>query len=264
MSGIKPYLVRKSPDPEKEIFQSEEERKRIDQFVNCILCACCYGACEVLRRTPEYMGPAALAKLQRFMLDSRDERPDAFLASVDSSAGVWGCDTLFRCIDACPKEVRPTDAIVGLRKRLVKYRLKRAFGVRSVKIDYSLVTRRTFLNTLIGGWLASSPRQLLRPLPVCLPDPGKGAGFRYPQSRRFPGHTRQFDEALRLGRKGRPLLQEGGHAGWWRSRASARTWSAISSINRRTGSFTAPVTRAGTMRKAGTWQGPPPETPRIL
>ncbi len=129
--GIKPYLVRKSPDPEKETFQSEEDRKRIDQFVNCILCACCYGACEVLRRTPEYLGPAALAKLQRFMLDSRDERPDSFLASVDSGAGVWGCDTLFRCIDACPKEVRPTDAIVGLRKRLVKYRLKRAFGVGS-------------------------------------------------------------------------------------------------------------------------------------
>jgi succinate dehydrogenase / fumarate reductase iron-sulfur subunit len=129
--GIKPYLVRKSPDPEKETFQSEEDRKRIDQFVNCILCACCYGACEVLRRTPEYLGPAALAKLQRFMLDSRDERPDSFLASVDSGAGVWGCDTLFRCIDACPKEVRPTDAIVGLRKRLVKYKLKRAFGVGS-------------------------------------------------------------------------------------------------------------------------------------
>lgn len=40
---IKPYLIRKSPDPDKEILQSEEERKRIDQFVNCILCACCYG-----------------------------------------------------------------------------------------------------------------------------------------------------------------------------------------------------------------------------
>ena len=75
------------------------------------------------------MGPAALAKLQRFMLDSRDERPDAFLESVDSSQGVWGCDTLLRCIDACPKEVRPTDGIVGLRKRLVKHRLKRAFGM---------------------------------------------------------------------------------------------------------------------------------------
>ena len=62
------------------------------------------------------MGPAALAKLQRFMLDSRDERPDRFLESVNNERGVWGCDTLLRCIDACPKEVRPTDAIVGLEE----------------------------------------------------------------------------------------------------------------------------------------------------
>ncbi len=125
---IQPYLIRKSPEPEKEIRQSEEDRKRIDQFVNCILCACCYGACEVLSREPGYIGPAALAKLHRFMLDSRDERPRRFLESVNNSRGVWGCDTLFRCIDACPKEVRPTDAIVGLRKKLVKYRMKRMFG----------------------------------------------------------------------------------------------------------------------------------------
>ena len=122
---IKPYLVGENGKPEKEVFQSEEERKQIDQYVNCILCACCYGACEVLRRGADYLGPAALAKLERFMLDSRDERPDAFLDSVNTSQGVWGCDTLLRCIDACPKEVRPTDGIVDLRKRLVKYRLKR-------------------------------------------------------------------------------------------------------------------------------------------
>ena len=126
---IKPYLIRKNADPEKEIFQSEDDRQRIDQFVNCVLCACCYGACEVLRREPDYLGPAALAKLQRFVLDSRDERPDAFLRSFDSQTGVWGCDTLFRCIDACPKEVRPTDGIVDLRKRLVKYRLKHLLGM---------------------------------------------------------------------------------------------------------------------------------------
>jgi succinate dehydrogenase / fumarate reductase iron-sulfur subunit len=124
---VKPYLVRQSPDPEKEIPQSEDERKRIDQYVNCILCACCYGACEVLRREPDYMGPAALAKLQRFVLDSRDERPEGLLEDVNDGRGVWGCRTLLRCIDACPKDVRPTDGIVGLRRRLVKHKLKRLF-----------------------------------------------------------------------------------------------------------------------------------------
>jgi len=122
---IRPYLIRKSPDPEKEIKQSEEQRRHIDQFVNCILCACCYGACPVLARNPDYLGPAAMAKLERFILDSRDERPDSVLDEINNENGVWGCDTVFRCIDACPKEVRPTDSIVGLRKAILK---KKLFG----------------------------------------------------------------------------------------------------------------------------------------
>lgn len=118
---VKPYLIRNSADPGKEIPQTEEDRKKIDQYVNCILCASCYGACPVLARNPDYVGPAAFAKLERFMLDSRDERPDEFLESVNNDKGVWGCDTILRCIDACPKDVRPTDSIVGLRKQLVRH-----------------------------------------------------------------------------------------------------------------------------------------------
>lgn len=125
---VKPCLIRTSPNPEKEIPQTDEERKRIDQYVNCILCASCYGACPVLARNPDYAGPAALAKLERFMLDSRDERPEAFLESVNDERGVWGCHTILRCISACPKDVRPTDSIVGLRKQLLKYRTRKVLG----------------------------------------------------------------------------------------------------------------------------------------
>jgi heterodisulfide reductase subunit C len=35
---------------------------------------------------------------------------------------------MFRCIDACPKDVRPTDAIVGLRQALVKHRFQKLLG----------------------------------------------------------------------------------------------------------------------------------------
>jgi succinate dehydrogenase / fumarate reductase iron-sulfur subunit len=125
---IQPFLIRKSPSPPKEIAQSEEERSRIDQFVNCILCASCYGACPVASRDPEYLGPATLVKLERFILDSRDERGAHFLERVNNEKGLWGCDTVLRCIDACPKDVRPTDAIVELRKTLMKKKAKQLFG----------------------------------------------------------------------------------------------------------------------------------------
>jgi succinate dehydrogenase / fumarate reductase iron-sulfur subunit len=128
---VQPYLIRQSPVPDKEIPQSEAERLKIDQFVNCILCACCYGACPVLGRDPEYMGPAAAAKLERFALDSRDERPAGALEAFNNEKGVWGCDTLLRCIDACPKDVRPTDAVVGLRKSMLKTRFQRMLGKKN-------------------------------------------------------------------------------------------------------------------------------------
>ncbi|MGA2107500.1 MAG: succinate dehydrogenase iron-sulfur subunit [Syntrophorhabdales bacterium] len=130
---MEPYLICESPSPEREICQSEQDRKRMDQFVNCILCACCYGACPVPARDPGYAGPAALAKLERFVLDSRDERPDSSLDKINDEKGVWGCDTMLRCIDACPKDVRPTDAIVSLRKRLVKNKFRRIFGRNEAK-----------------------------------------------------------------------------------------------------------------------------------
>ena len=121
---VRPWLIRQNQLPDKEIPQSEEERGRIDQYVNCILCASCYGACPVLARDPEYMGPHSFAKLARFILDSRDERPDTALDEIDSRQGVWGCDTVLRCIDACPKDVRPTDSIVSLRKVLLRRTLQ--------------------------------------------------------------------------------------------------------------------------------------------
>lgn len=127
---VKPYLFRESSDPRREIGQSEEERSRIDRSVNCILCASCYGACPVISRNPDYLGPAALVKLERFILDSRDERPDDFLETFNNEKGLWGCDTILRCIDACPKDLRPTDSIISLRKTLVKQKVRKLFGVK--------------------------------------------------------------------------------------------------------------------------------------
>jgi succinate dehydrogenase / fumarate reductase, iron-sulfur subunit len=127
---VKPWLDRSGPGPEKEMRQSPEDRALVDQFVNCILCACCYGACPVISRDPQYLGPAALAKLERFVLDSRDERLPSALDEVNNEHGVWGCDTVLKCIEACPKDVRPTDAIINLRKRLFTEKAKKLLGIR--------------------------------------------------------------------------------------------------------------------------------------
>ncbi len=60
-----------SEEGEEIRLQSPADRKRIDRYVNCILCAICYGSCPVNAEQVEYVGPAALAKAWRFAEDSR-------------------------------------------------------------------------------------------------------------------------------------------------------------------------------------------------
>ena len=109
---------------------SERERDRIDQYINCILCGLCYGACPVVPQNPDFTGPAALAKLYRFLADSRDTRGGEVLQQENTHAGLWGCHTIGRCIDACPKQVRPTDGIEGARRRLLSQTFQRLWRRR--------------------------------------------------------------------------------------------------------------------------------------
>jgi succinate dehydrogenase/fumarate reductase iron-sulfur protein len=122
---VKPYLIRLDEMPEKETLQTPAELHRIEQYINCMLCACCYSACPLQQRNLEYMGPAALAALARFENDSRDQRGDDSLKDVSHDSGIWGCRSVFRCIDVCPREVRPTDGIAELRIKALKNRFGR-------------------------------------------------------------------------------------------------------------------------------------------
>ncbi|HID74554.1 MAG TPA: succinate dehydrogenase/fumarate reductase iron-sulfur subunit [Planctomycetaceae bacterium] len=114
--------------PGQESRMSPKERDRIDQYVNCILCALCYAACPVIRSNEGFTGPAALAKLYRFLADPREQRDPGTLEQENRRQGVWGCHTITRCIQVCPKRVRPTDGIEGVRRKLVVHRFKKLVG----------------------------------------------------------------------------------------------------------------------------------------
>ncbi|OGD17120.1 MAG: hypothetical protein A2Y69_03050, partial [Candidatus Aminicenantes bacterium RBG_13_59_9] len=122
---VEPYLFPPEKAPKREFPVEDREMEKIDQYVSCILCACCYGACPVVARDGRYLGPAALAKLNRFVRDPRDRRPFRNWAKVDTEGGVWGCDTVFRCNEACPREVRPADGIQALRRTMTWNKIKR-------------------------------------------------------------------------------------------------------------------------------------------
>ena len=122
---IEPFLHPKEAQGPRETLMDEGRRKKIDPYINCILCGICFGSCPAFKLDPSFLGPAMLAKAFRFLLDPRDGRGDEILESVNSSkAGVWACKTVFNCVKVCPKDVPPTRAIVQMRGNILRSRLR--------------------------------------------------------------------------------------------------------------------------------------------
>jgi len=116
---VKPYLIRTSPNPDKEIYQSPEDRKKLDGLYECILCGCCSSSCPSYWSDKKYLGPNAFLRAWRYIVDSRDEGAQERLPMLNDKHGVWRCHTIYNCVEACPKELNPTEAIMNIRKLLL-------------------------------------------------------------------------------------------------------------------------------------------------
>jgi succinate dehydrogenase / fumarate reductase, iron-sulfur subunit len=131
--AIKPYLIPGDPDPLKgERIQSQDERKNLDKVVDCILCGLCYASCAVNGYDEEYLGPAALAKANRFFMDSRDKADEERLSLVAGEHGAMRCHTMFNCQEVCPKELDPTANIANLKRNLVASQMSVNFTKKGV------------------------------------------------------------------------------------------------------------------------------------
>ena len=119
-NSIKPYLITKTSPPDQERKQSPEEHKIFEEAIRCILCACCTASCPVnqSKETGSYVGPAALVRAFRYLFDSRDEAAEERMALLDRKDGAWGCQTLWKCTEVCPKEIPVTKQIGHIKKRI--------------------------------------------------------------------------------------------------------------------------------------------------
>ena len=57
IDSMRPYLIQDEDPPEKERLQSPEDHKKVEDVIRCILCACCTGACPVMRENPGLRRP---------------------------------------------------------------------------------------------------------------------------------------------------------------------------------------------------------------
>jgi succinate dehydrogenase / fumarate reductase iron-sulfur subunit len=103
----------------RERIQSNEQRGLFDDAIKCILCACCVSACPVaLEKEPEFIGPAALLRAQRYIFDSRVSDIEERMRILEKPHGIWSCKTYFKCTQVCPKKIKVTEAILKTKKKI--------------------------------------------------------------------------------------------------------------------------------------------------
>jgi len=121
------------------------------QFHNveaCIMCGACVAACTVHEVSKAFLGPAALAKADRFLEDPRE--PDGSkrhrLAVLEQAHGIWDCTRCNFCVEVCPKDVKPMEAIIRLRRAALEAGLTSTGGARHITGFTELVRRHGRLN----------------------------------------------------------------------------------------------------------------------
>ena len=118
---VMPFLVNDElPADGKERRQSPADRDRYEDTSRCILCAACTTSCPVFWTDEDYVGPAAIVNAHRFIVDSRDTAKEERLQIMADADGVWRCRTVFNCVEACPRDINITRAILEVTSEIGK------------------------------------------------------------------------------------------------------------------------------------------------
>ena len=100
--SIEPWLKNNSTKETTEIYQSKEDRAKLDGAYECIMCACCSTSCpSYWWNGDKYLGPAVLLQAYRWIIDSRDEERKARLKKVADELKLYRCHTiieLYKCM----------------------------------------------------------------------------------------------------------------------------------------------------------------------
>lgn len=116
--------TRTRADDIEPVLPKSPQRQQADAGIECINCAVCYAACDVVEWNPDYLGPAAMNRAWTLVNDVRDGGNPERLRAVAGAAGCHNCHSHQSCAAACPNELNPTAAIAGLKRTTALAALK--------------------------------------------------------------------------------------------------------------------------------------------
>ncbi|MBM4134169.1 MAG: succinate dehydrogenase iron-sulfur subunit [Nitrospira sp.] len=145
------------------------------QFHNvdaCIMCGACVAACTSHEVSRGFLGPAALAKADRFLADPREPvaAKHTRLRFLEQPDGIWDCTRCNFCVEVCPKDVQPMEAIIRLRRAAIEAGLTRSGGARHITGFIGLIRLGGRLNEALMPLhvVGFNFRRLLRVVPLGL------------------------------------------------------------------------------------------------
>lgn len=155
---------------ERETLMEQRFVDEMDDTSKCIMCMSCFSACEIAEVDTGFLGPAALAKAYRVVADPRDEKKAERLAVLNGHGGYWDCTRCNQCVEACPKDVKPMEAIVNLRREAIRAGHTDTIGSRHITEFIKIVRSEGRLNEgrMPLKMVLSDPKKLLSVMPLAV------------------------------------------------------------------------------------------------
>ncbi len=103
-------------DKPVKISANDPAREKADAGIECINCAVCYSACDVVSWDENYLGPAALNRAWTLVNDAKHGARKETLSKALGDGGCGSCHSMGNCTRNCPVGLSPSAGIAGLKK----------------------------------------------------------------------------------------------------------------------------------------------------